>query len=132
VKMKKIAAAIVAMSMGFSAAVLADPSHGRHDKHGGPHHGKQKGNSHRGGPAKHFDDGGRDRRADMRGAGPDHGWHRGDRMPSQYRGRQYVVDDWRGHRLTAPPRGYHWVQAGGDYVLVAIATGIIASLILNQ
>ncbi|MES1163856.1 MAG: RcnB family protein, partial [Rhizobacter sp.] len=29
-------------------------------------------------------------------------------------------------------RGYHWVQTGGDYVLVAIATGIIASILLNQ
>mgnify|MGYP003520550862 CR=1 FL=1 len=33
---------------------------------------------------------------------------------------------------TQPPRGYHWVQTGGDYVLVAIATGIILQLILNN
>jgi len=44
----------------------------------------------------------------------------------QYRSRQYVVEDWRGHRLHQPPHGYQWVQVGGDYVLVAIATGIIA------
>jgi Ni/Co efflux regulator RcnB len=67
-----------------------------------------------------------------RGAGPDHAWYRGSRLPPQYRTRQYVVDDWRAHRLSAPPRGYHWVQAGGDYVLVAIATGIIASILLSQ
>jgi Ni/Co efflux regulator RcnB len=67
-----------------------------------------------------------------RGAGPDHAWYRGDRLPTYYRGRYYVVDDWRGHHLYAPPQGYHWVQAGGDYVLVAIATGIIASILLNQ
>jgi Ni/Co efflux regulator RcnB len=42
------------------------------------------------------------------------------------------VNDWRSHRLSAPPRGYQWVQVGGDYVLVAIATGIIAQLLLNQ
>ena len=71
-------------------------------------------------------------RDDGRGAGPDHAFYRGGRLPPEYRGRQYVVDDWRGHRLNAPPRGYHWVQAGGDYVLVAIATGIIASILLNQ
>jgi len=41
-----------------------------------------------------------------------------------------VVNDWRGHRLSAPPRGYHWVQTGSDYVLVAIATGIILQLSL--
>lgn len=69
---------------------------------------------------------------DGRGAGPDHRFYRGGYLPPQYRSRQYVVDDWRGHRLSAPPRGYHWVQTGGDYVLVAIATGIIASILLNQ
>jgi Ni/Co efflux regulator RcnB len=43
-----------------------------------------------------------------------------------------VVDDWRGHHLSPPPRGYHWVHTGGDYVLVAIATGIILQLLLNN
>ena len=65
-----------------------------------------------------------------RGAGPDHNFRRGDRLPWAYRQRSYVVDDWRGHRLSAPPRGYHWVQTGGDYVLVAIATGVILQLLL--
>lgn len=50
----------------------------------------------------------------------------------QYRNRGYVVDDWRGHHLHAPPRGYYWVQTGADYVLVAIATGIIAQILLGQ
>lgn len=67
-----------------------------------------------------------------RGAGPDHNFYRGGRLPSQWRSNQYVVDDWRGHRLSAPPRGYHWVQTGGDYVLIAITTGIIASILLSQ
>jgi len=71
-------------------------------------------------------------RRDERGAGPDHQFQRGDRLPLQYRHRNYVVDDWRGHNLSAPPRGYHWVQTGGDYVLVAIATGIILQLMLNN
>jgi Ni/Co efflux regulator RcnB len=43
-----------------------------------------------------------------------------------------VVSDWRGRHLSAPPRGYHWVQSGNDYLLVAIATGVILSLILNH
>ncbi len=71
-------------------------------------------------------------RHDERGAGPNHSYYRGDRMPYQYRTRQYVVEDWRGHRLSAPPRGYHWVQSGGDYILVAIATGVILQLLLNN
>ena len=59
-------------------------------------------------------------------------FRRGGRLPSELRDRHYVVNDWRGHRLSAPPRGYHWVQVGPDYVLAAVATGIIANLILNQ
>jgi len=73
-----------------------------------------------------------DERRDERGAGPNHAFHRGDRLPAEYRHRNYVVDDWRGHNLSAPPRGYHWVQTGGDYVLVAIATGVILQLLLNN
>ena len=71
-------------------------------------------------------------RRDQRGAGPNHQYYRGDRLPVYYRSHQYVVDDWRGHRLSAPPRGYHWVQSGGDYLLVAIATGVILQLLLNN
>jgi Ni/Co efflux regulator RcnB len=66
------------------------------------------------------------------GAGPNRDFHRGDRLAVQYRHRNYVVDDWRGHRLSAPPRGYHWVQTGADYLLVAIATGIILQVVLSQ
>ena len=78
-----------------------------------------------------------DRRAPPRewdhgpGAGPDHNFYRGGRLPPEYRQRMYVVDDWRGHRLQRPPSGYQWVQTGPDYVLVAITTGIIASILLN-
>jgi len=73
-----------------------------------------------------------DQRGGERGAGPDHAFYRGQRLPPEYRNRQYVVDDWRGHHLSAPPRGYHWVQTGGDYVLVAISTGIIMQLLLGN
>jgi Ni/Co efflux regulator RcnB len=73
----------------------------------------------------------RDYRAEARAERPDRGWRRGDRLPYEYRHRNYVVDDWRGHRLRPPPRGYEWVQDGGDYLLVAIATGVIAEILLN-
>ncbi len=73
-----------------------------------------------------------DGRPDERGAGPDHKYHRGDRLPAEYRHHNYVVDDWRGHGLSAPPRGYQWVQSGSDYLLIAVATGIIAQLLLNN
>jgi len=62
----------------------------------------------------------------------DQEWRRGGHLPPEYRNRQYVVNDWRGHHLSAPPRGYHWVQHGNDYVLAAVATGIIAQLLVNH
>lgn len=69
---------------------------------------------------------------DERGAGPDRAFRQGGRLPLEYRSRQFVVDDWRGHHLSAPPRGYHWVQNGSDYLLVAITTGVILQLLLSN
>ena len=77
----------------------------------------------------------RDDRRDYRqgrGAGPRHDLYRGHRLPPTYHSRHYVVDNWRSHRLSAPPRGHHWVQVGNDYVLAAIATGIIANVFLGN
>jgi len=79
----------------------------------------------------------RDARQDRREArryynarGPE--FRRGGRLPSELRHNQYVVSNWRGHHLSAPPRGYHWVQVGPDYVLAAIATGVIVNMILGS
>lgn len=71
------------------------------------------------------EDGGR---REMRGEGSRHDFRKGGRLPVEYRSRYYVVDDWRGHSLSAPPRGYHWVQIGGDYVLVSNNRGIILQI----
>ena len=62
------------------------------------------------------------------GAYGDHHWRRGDRLPDEYRRREYVVHDWDRHHLNAPPRGYEWVNADGNYALVAIGSGVIADL----
>jgi len=137
---KAAAAAVMALTMGLGATVAqAQPDHRR-----GP-----PGHSQGHGPDRHdrndrFDRNDRHDRFDRNdrrgppshaqgrhGAGPNHNWVRGSRVPPQYRSRHYVVNDWRGHRLSAPPRGYQWVQNGGDYLLIAIATGVIAQIILN-
>ena len=71
---------------------------------------------------------------DMRmgpGAGPEHRYHRGDRLPPEARQSVMVVQDWRDHRLDPPPRGHDWVRLGSDFGLVAAATGIIAQVILS-
>jgi Ni/Co efflux regulator RcnB len=59
-------------------------------------------------------------------------FRRGGRIPMELRQNQYVVSNWRVHHLSPPPRGYHWVQVGPDFVLVAIASGVIANLILSS
>ncbi len=38
----------------------------------------------------------------------------------------------RSHHLRKPPRGYEWRNVDGDYVLGAVATGVIADLLLNS
>jgi Ni/Co efflux regulator RcnB len=57
-------------------------------------------------------------------------WVRGQRL-GFWRDR-YGEVDWRREHLRRPHRGYHWVRDdAGDFLLVAIATGIIADVILN-
>jgi Ni/Co efflux regulator RcnB len=130
-------AAVLCLSQG---AAWAQPGRGHNkgcspgDRNCGPSQDRfdNRGNKDR------FENGHDNRRQDMghndrdRGAGPDRSFYRGQRLPSYYRAPQYVVEDWRGHGLRTPPRGYHWVQTGGDYVLVAITTGIILELLLNR
>ncbi|KZC16386.1 hypothetical protein RHOFW510R12_03110 [Rhodanobacter sp. FW510-R12] len=62
------------------------------------------------------------------------GWYkRGGYLPEEYRSTRYVVTDWRQYDLREPPRGYRWVRSdSGDYLLVAIATGVIVDLLLNH
>lgn len=62
------------------------------------------------------------------------GWyHRGGYVPVEYRGSRYVVSDWRARRLREPPRGYHWVRSDdGQFLLVAIASGVIADILLSH
>ena len=63
------------------------------------------------------------------------GWYkRGGYIPVQYRQSRYYVTDWREQqRLYAPPRGYRWVRSdNSDFLLVAIATGVIANIILSN
>jgi Ni/Co efflux regulator RcnB len=59
-------------------------------------------------------------------------FRRGHRLPSALRSPQYVVVNYQRHHLKAPPRGHQWVQVGADYVLVAVATGLIAHILLSH
>ena len=73
----------------------------------------------------------RDHRYDRRDERRDYRrWQRGQRLDARYRGNGYYVSDYRRHGLRAPPRGYRWQRVDDSYVLAAIATGLIASVII--
>ncbi|KVD48237.1 hypothetical protein WI85_18825 [Burkholderia ubonensis] len=114
------------MFVALIAATFTAPLAMAQDEDGNGHHGGP-GMKHGHGP-KHMPPGQmrRDDDAPPRWADEPHReWHKGDRLPDEFRDRQYVVDDWRGYRLSAPPRGYHWVGIGGDYLLVQIGSGVV-------
>ena len=133
---KAVISAIIAMSMASGGFAFAQDRGDRGRGEQAQRGGQQDRRDNEGRQPNRRENQGRaysnDERRDERGAGPNHEFRRGQRLPAEYRTRQYVVDDWRGHNLSAPPRGYHWVQTGGDYVLVAIATGVILQLLLSH
>ncbi|MDA8453928.1 RcnB family protein [Acidovorax sp. GBBC 3334] len=108
------------------------PGHGHPGHHAGPrhapppaYHAPHAGPRHHSGPPPHARAHGR------RGAGPHHDWYQGGHVPPMYRSRHYVVQDWRVHQLAPPPRGYHWVQNGPDYLLVTVGSGVIAQIVFR-
>ena len=135
-KIKTAVSAIMAISMATGGLAFGQGRNDRNDRNdrgqqmqrGNQQDNRGNGRGPQQRPMRQDNNGQRDER----GAGPNHNFHRGDRLPAEYHHPQYVVDDWRGHNLSAPPRGYHWVQTGGDYVLVAIATGVILQLLLGR
>ncbi len=60
-----------------------------------------------------------------------HRWQRGERL-GHYNDR-YRVIDYRDYRLDRPPYGYRWVEDdNGDFILAALAGGLIAAIIANS
>ncbi|HXM82224.1 MAG TPA: RcnB family protein [Burkholderiales bacterium] len=130
---KAAISAVIALTMTAGQLAFAQGNSNRNER--GGNEGRQP--ERRVAAADHHDNRGfgrahNEERSKGRGAGPNYEYYRGDRLPAEYRHRQYVVNDWRGHNLSAPPRGYQWVQSGTDYILIAVATGIIAQLLLGR
>jgi Ni/Co efflux regulator RcnB len=136
-KAKSILCSLVIASIGMGSVSFAHEDHGRgHEDHGRGHddHGRGHEMRHEERDEHHER---RDERREMReerhfynARGGE--FHRGGRLPPELRHRQYVVSNWRAYRLAPPPRGYQWVQVGPDFVLAAIATGIIVNLIVSR
>ena len=56
-------------------------------------------------------------------------WKKGGKIHDEdwKRGEHF---DYHAAHLREPPRGYEWREVDGNYVLAAVATGLIASVIL--
>jgi Ni/Co efflux regulator RcnB/surface antigen len=60
-------------------------------------------------------------------------WSHGDRLPTEYRQKQYYVSDWQQYGLRQPPRGYRWVRSDhNDFYLVVITSGLIGQVIYRD
>ena len=140
-KSTAIVCTIVIASMGLGS--LAQPDDERWSQQDRARHDNGRGHNNHDEQRDERYDNRHDDRRDTRGykrwdghpgyygaRGPD--FRRGGYLPHEYRRPIYVVNNYYGHHLPAPRRGHQWVQVGADYVLIAVATGIIAQIILNQ
>ena len=58
-------------------------------------------------------------------------WKKGARMRDEdWRRGEHI--DYKERHLRAPPHGYEWRQVDGNYVLAAVATGVIASVVAAE
>jgi Ni/Co efflux regulator RcnB len=56
-------------------------------------------------------------------------WKKGYHMKQEDWGRGTRID-YKTYHLHRPPAGYEWREVDGNYVLAAVATGVIASVIV--
>ena len=54
-------------------------------------------------------------------------WRRGAYLPPGYAG--YYITDYGRYGLRPPPRGYRWSRSGDDFLLTAVATGLIFDIV---
>lgn len=127
------ASAVIAPAFAFSPAPFqpAGIQQQYHDNHGDDHrddHRDDRRDDRRDDHRDNHRDDHRDYRANNWHPRPGGHWERGHR----YDGRVIVVNDYRERHLREPPRGYRWQRAdNNDFLLVAVATGVIADIILQ-
>lgn len=129
--MKRIIGSLMVVSLLTSGAAFATPQQHDDRDRGAQHHdarGPDRRDDHRDDrhddkrdhrPSAHNDDHRNDRR------GPP--YRRGERLAPDHRGTR--VADYRKHHLNTPQRGHEWRRVDNNYVLIAVATGLIASVV---
>lgn len=134
--MKKTLFALMLGAVMASSTVAAAPFQydDHHDQHDQDHHDQDHHDQ------DHHDQGHHDDHHDqghyviVHDRGNHEGWyHRGGRVPEEYyHDRRYYVD-YRTYHLAPPPPEHVWVRSDtGDFLLVAVATGVIADLVINH
>jgi Ni/Co efflux regulator RcnB len=110
--MNKILIGAAALSLVLPSLAAADPNdHGRDGQRGDQHSEQHAGWGHE--------------------YGGGHNFRRGERMGyNDWSSAQPL--DYRQHHLRRPPHGYEWRESNGQFVLAAVATGLIASAIINS
>lgn len=120
--MKKTLFALMIGAVMASSTVVAAPwQYDDHHDHRDDHHDQGHDRDHHDYVIEH------DR-------GNHEGWyHRGGHVPAEYyHDRRYYVD-YRTYHLAPPPRDHVWVRSDtGDFLLVAVATGVIADMVINH
>ncbi len=56
-------------------------------------------------------------------------WVKGHRMTPAERRHMAEVRDYRRYRLSAPPRGQHWVRVDRDYLLINQSNGMVTRVV---
>ncbi|MDE2450355.1 MAG: RcnB family protein [Gammaproteobacteria bacterium] len=130
--------AAMALSLLAGSVAFADPP-GDHDHDGDHHewrHDDHDRGEHRGEHWRDHDEYRHHERFDEGEYRRPHGyyvhhWHRGERLPIEYREPVYVVPDVAVYHLRPPPPGYYWVRVDNNAVLAAVATGLVVDVAVN-
>ena len=109
--MKPLLVAIVALSLGAGSATAAQNEKGQSDVPGKP--GVARENETRGGKPL---------------SATSYSYQKGERL-SLAHGYFDEIVDWKGHHLTMPAEGDHWVYYGDNYLLARIDTGLIIDIV---
>lgn len=146
--MKKTLTVIcAALMISAPLASFAQPGPSQGDQQGRPQHGQQQNRPQQGQQQKHPQQSQKQGNQQHSKPGNNQGyrdssyrpqpgmpvphsqWKRGHVVDKGYRGDRYWVTDWRARHLPAPPHDHRWLRINGDYVLVAITTGVIMNIL---
>jgi Ni/Co efflux regulator RcnB len=129
--MKRLLTAALALSLLAGTAASAQPYGQRHDgqDNNGGYNQDRHDNNGRNDNNGRYQQG---RHDNGNHYGQNHRWARGERLDRTYYSDRSRYVDYRRHHLRAPPRGYQWVQVDNNYALVALTSGLIASIIASR